>query len=1658
MKAKYEISVWSDIFDNDLGRFKEQKEIIIGSDTMTSDARARNPKLVNNINGTNQFTFDMYYRYIDNQTGEEIENPYIKYLINERKIKVLWKDEWYDLLIKQVKEDQAGRVFSYTCEDCYVTELSRTGFELTFSTQLSNNIGTAEELVEKVIEGTDWRYDKKGSDSIYQLTEEPVYLIDQARGNSFIATDCLSGDPITIKENLPILLYYSQALNLKDIQDKIDNNKAQQDIQFFYTGTDQTGFQQAENDMLVTNGQCCNKIIKWKIDGHAAIAQEDGITLFRLNFDEGISKEYRAERCVQSQRSVYSDILERYVNVYNYTDESGVTREIYGYNTTEYNDALAVVNLVTNPSNFKNANGWKRENKNDILYQKLSPPFDETTKASSYTATSYLYIPKGITFNNGIANNKAYLQDGFSAGEEYVFRIKMLSALMPNEYVKSYGSLQFSIMGRDPTHYEPNEEKYFEITKIDYNETTHWNEYILKCIKSCSYDDLDSSSAPFGMFLTTDNNYWLEEMQFYRKVEGINSNNEKVRIDPGSLSIQSVAQQYWKYFDADQPEGTTKDNLEPLYVSLDEWSQAKPQYNDYQKYGTIEEDNSNRFNILQSIAEKFECWVRFVIQHDDNGYIQFNYAKAPNVNKDNFSQDKYYIYNNGQYELVTYYDETLEYYRLLPCKYIQLKTELGQETGVGFIYGIDLKDITRNIKSDKISTKTIVEQNENEFGKNGFCTIARSKLNYARENFIYNFDYYIQHGLLDKVTVYNDLYYVDGYYSKLYINNINYAKNLEERTNKNLELTKQTAMLTVYKQYKKAAEDELNSITENLIKLAGTENFATPEQCLAQAEAYADAHRNDIKVQALIGDRNIQNEELQIYTNLYTQLNDSVNTLTKRIEELDKAQDTIINNLRELNHQFYIKYSRFIQEGTWTSEDYWDDDLYYLDALQIAYESSRPQISYDINVLRLSDIEEYSSKQYHLGDISFIQDVKYFGYQDDGITPYKEKVVLTEITSYFDTPDKDVIKVQNYKNQFDDLFQRITASVQNLEFSEGKYAKAANIMADDGTIRSSVIQNTFNENKDLIYGAQNESATIDNTGITVVDNGNAAKQVKITSGGIFVTADGGETWKNAIRGDGISTELLTAGKINTENITVYNGNHPSFRWDSTGLNAYSFIEDATQPELGSVDTTQFVRVDQYGLYGMQDAEPVFVPASEKDVYDKANFGLTWNRFFLKNKKGTTNSVEISTNRDIVLSQNNQERIIIGRINGQNDSPERQDEYGMRITNAQNQVVFECGYVYDEIIKGYKNRTSIAGWEFDNTSFQSSRVENDQYIKLEANGTIGCYTSATKDKEESVYSCTIAPGRTIIPLDINTGKAASVEIKENETIYPFVSSVGALKTQRARSSDKEGKTNDAWAKCENDQASFLIYPVLSTEIEFDYQGKTYALNDIHWDNITKTGVSVSAKSRTVSGNNTTHKEWVNTYTWSFSATAKNVSNQKLFTIQTIATTKHTRQVPASQTIWSINNQGKAIFHDIIADGGKIAGWWIDSAGIYQTKDGTQKRFKDDGKSNIRTELSANGTAGDINYSILTDAIKAAMATLGGVLLSNGLVNGYDIAEIASKANYALSLANTALSKTKNLDTKYAKKGHKHGFSGSGAVTSGPCRYDSVSVSGTTDAES
>ena len=291
-------------YESVVEHYEERKLMIIGSDTMSAAWRATEPKLVENINGTNTFTFKMYYTYINTETGEKEENPAIKLLVNERKVKCFWKDKWYDFVIKACQEDSNGKSITYTCKDLFVNELSKNGFDLIFDTELENNQGSVQELSEKVLEGTDWKLDVEHSDIISQYKEEPVYEVNVL--NNFTAIDPTSAnnEQIEVKQGSKILVFYSVVLNQNGV------------FQFWYDSTQQ--FLTDNSSMLVDSGNSLSTQVTWNED------KNNNLWIIKIGTNEicKISKEaltssrYRAKRAVQQQKQVLDPTSDKYVYIY----------------------------------------------------------------------------------------------------------------------------------------------------------------------------------------------------------------------------------------------------------------------------------------------------------------------------------------------------------------------------------------------------------------------------------------------------------------------------------------------------------------------------------------------------------------------------------------------------------------------------------------------------------------------------------------------------------------------------------------------------------------------------------------------------------------------------------------------------------------------------------------------------------------------------------------------------------------------------------------------------------------------------------------------------------------------------------------------------------------------------------------------------------------------------------------------------------------------------------------------------------------------------------------------------------------------------------------------------------------------------------------------
>lgn len=1269
-KKPYEISLWEDVnvfsvsngkmtieyegklpgteqMDKDFGEdassraekeifqyYTERKLCVIGSSSMNTPIQAFGANLVENTNGTSTLTFSLYYKYLD-ENNELIDNPFIGLLVNERKVKLRYGaigDEdmkWYDFVIKNIQENSENYTFTYTAKNIFINELSKTGFNLEFDTELENNQGTIWELGERILEESDWQLvpeEQRGV--VKQYREEPLYEVVLKEGITAHNMENTS-ETLVVGADSKIYCFYSL------IEDQASY------LQFLFS---ETGYTTDENRVITGAGAT-----NWYIEG-VTYSSTNTYNTPVPDFASSIivSNDYRGKRLVRQQASFYDSTLGQYV--YKYTKDG---KDYYGYKKSKYISPSVVMNYIVNPSDFVDDAGWAATG-GAVLEPTSDPLWQDYDYVKGGTIISILHTELGpgkYLYNSCLYDNRSGLNN-FTTGEEYVIRVKLHKKENGENTNPAPTGLKVRI-----APYQRDSEALLGSGTDYFQEFSSWIEdgstgYFYaraQCTQSLSYVDLYNKEA--GMFFTADSDtsYDFIDIQFFPYVTYTKTDTETAAVTknvmcvPGG-DIEAEIQTQYFYYEAGQ-DTTDPEVIVYSYKNYTDSSDYIADYNTgFEKVRSITAKESNRFNILQDMCETFECWAEFIIDHDETGKIL----------TDDIVKDGKTVGRRQR-------------------KWVNFREYIGQDNYVGFRYGKNLKSIQRTLDSESIATKLVVKQNSNEFAQDGFCTIARSLENPTRDNFIYDFTYYVNQGMIDFDIVNNDLYldangYL-GYYKKL--------KRLSVERDELVDI--QAALLTDVSTFDAAVQTWGAAVENANLQLDDKKKEVKTLTGLTYDEAYS-LYKENGKVNGWEDSQEFQNimaSVMRLQTSyetcktLYQQAQKNLEDANMQYKNNSDRLNEIVEEKLELNQTFYNKYSRYIQEGSWISEDYLDDDLYFIDAESILYNSAFPKVTYTINVLEVSQLEGFENYKFKIGDKTYIEDTEFFGWNANG-RPYQEEVVVNEITVYLDEPDKNVIKVQNYKSSFADLFQRITATTNSVQYSSGAYGRAASIVENDGSINSYTMQMSLANNSYVISNAKDQSVIWDETGITTSSPSDPSNLVRIVNGGVFLSSDGGANWTTGITGSGINANYITVGAVDTSKIVIRNNNITSFRWDTYGLTAYSFGYDKDNNMVAYGNGT-FVRYDQFGLYGIKNHDSDFIAKKEQDVWDNAQFALTWKGFKLQSD-GIDGYVSITSDNDFQVFQGETPRITIGRIGSYSEYIEGEGtftryNYGIRIADA-----------------------------------------------------------------------------------------------------------------------------------------------------------------------------------------------------------------------------------------------------------------------------------------------------------------------------------------------------------------------------------------------------
>ena len=1437
----YEVSVWEDVWDSSQSKFIEKRILVIGSHLMHSQNRILAPNLITNVNGTKKFTFQLYKRYRDNITGEIVNNPFFNYLVNERKVKLKYEDKWYDFIIKNISETSETYLYTYSLEDAFVNELSRNGFNVEFSSEINNNLGTAQVLAARALEDTDWIVDKNSEVFVQTNEEALVYLKIQEdlvchriKDQTDLTKGVDTSEIVTLPKDSQVLAFYS-CCKERPLR-----------FQFVYLPTNEAYVR--DDKRVIINKNCQYYIDYENINEYTLL---DNAYQFYLppNFslvsnpeilisdfddkitDKVVSTFLRGKRYVFAQQTEYVSLLDKYLTVYTKEEQ-----EYYGYVQTDYIAPVLITNLIDNVD-FTNTSGWTPAiSDNTQAKPTVEVAYGRWSDNSFITAQkdwsdqnfgnyderiSSLHFIKGkngenecdgYIINSGFYTNRVALKN-ISPSQKFVLRVKLRNntgtysspsdyftpTIEDTRYNTSSGMQQLTpyagiLEGSDWEQCEEDQNTYQIILQVnDEAEGMTEEQFRDKKIKMLWY---------------IKQGFYLEKAELFQYIE-----IEKDRIlTPDDQSTEATILKTYYYYPKEQFKDAlmTEDKLGYEKSETPDTS-YKPVYSEgAQKVRTITAKESNYFNILQNIAETFEAWLEINIEHDDNGVpIQ---------------------------------------------KSVLFKNYAGENNYAGFRYGVNLKNIQRTKDAKALTTKLVVKDNKNEHATDGTCSIMLAPSNAMGENYIYNFDYYVTQGLLDATSLDEYLYNSGcaiseysatllggltagapiGYYSYLsFLNNAiqlrnkqlvpllisrnklnanqttaeekieaatntfeTAANNLYDITgvpyqflnatsigNETFEITKSGIQGIIHKhiakgvklltidtvgkpgfrlpdevvlcdtkkyssknapvvvtkwennntkevyleedyfysataravsnnistaksgtttndnlfsmvaysiksdieitskysvfspgslgapvvdsievampfevpayysiesvQYEYKSEDDsisiegeaagfiyengilsftINSNDENLspldsipLTLTITLKRDTPTFSIDFSSLEKLKQRDD--VESLLKEIELASITIKTATEELSTTTEELSILNTTIQNLENEQQILKNEKIIINKDFYSKYYRFIQEGTWISEDYIEAETYYVDAQSVLYDSCYPAVTYTINVLELSQLPGYEHFSFNLGDKTYVEDKDFFG--EEG----RVEVIITETSKQLDSPDQNTIKVQTYKNQFQDLFQKITATTQTAQYNTGAYEKAVAMTEASNARKQAYLTGAITDLSSLLTDVGEQMMEQDATGVTIRDKANKGNKMKLTGSSILLGSFDETTnetkWVTGLTNKGIAADLITAGKINTGAIQIMSGNDATFRWDAYGLSAFDFATDTDGNITGKPDSEKFVRFDKYGIYGIDSdnlENPIdgnsWTPGlggmdAEAELDKYATFALTW---------------------------------------------------------------------------------------------------------------------------------------------------------------------------------------------------------------------------------------------------------------------------------------------------------------------------------------------------------------------------------------------------------------------------------------------------------------
>ncbi|MDP9675164.1 phage minor structural protein [Paenibacillus jamilae] len=254
--------------------------------------------------------------------------------------------------------------------------------------------------------------------------------------------------------------------------------------------------------------------------------------------------------------------------------------------------------------------------------------------------------------------------------------------------------------------------------------------------------------------------------------------------------------------------------------------------------------------------------------------------------------------------------------------------------------------------------------------------------------------------------------------------------------------------------------------------------------------------------------------------------------LTTVSNKISNLRSTFAYDKNFTHEQMMELSDSYIITQDYSDSKYIDEQDLYDETMKKFKELLRPQLSMEIDIVNFLEIIEaqYDWKKMNLGDFVNIK------YEPTGVdvTARIIKVEYDYEQSNISLTISNVKDVSRMGNEFDKLFQDVRTHGVTLDLNKFKYDKAV----FDSSEMNKLFENVWNREKERLEMAINETVTFDHTGITIVDDKDPMRWLKLTHGAMGLTRSGGNKYETCISADGLVAEQVLGKIILGERVVI----------------------------------------------------------------------------------------------------------------------------------------------------------------------------------------------------------------------------------------------------------------------------------------------------------------------------------------------------------------------------------------------------------------------------------------------------------------------------------------------------------------------------------------